>query len=388
KLMDFGIAKSENFSVTKTGLALGSPYYMAPEQVLGKSITEAVDIYAYGVVLYELLTGIKPVTGDSLERLFYVILHESLDLTPLAPAGVPQPVIDLLAQCTAKKPEDRPQYFTEVVAILEKVVTPEPLPAKRSLAPLWAGLLAAVAVVAMIVVVSTREKKAPPKKLEPVIATESGEMILVPAGAFLGGAAKDKIEVGAFYIDKTEVTNALYAKYCEAKKRALPPAFEKDKPDLPVVNITITDAKDFAQWAGKRLPTSAEWEKAARGLEGRLYPWGDQPDPSKANVADNPKGAKAPLPVTSFPEGVSPFKAINLVGNVWEFVDDLKSPSAPAVKHFASIMNPPATAEEPWYSIRGGSFDAPLAGATPSEFASIPARFAAPNIGFRCAKDP
>ncbi|MDX2150512.1 MAG: bifunctional serine/threonine-protein kinase/formylglycine-generating enzyme family protein [Bryobacteraceae bacterium] len=388
KLMDFGIAKSENFSMTKTGLALGSPYYMAPEQVLGKTITEAVDIYAYGVVLYELLTGIKPVTGDSLERLFYVILHENLDLTPLAPAGVPQPVIELLARCTAKKPEDRPQLFTEIVAVLEKVVAPEPLPAKRSLAPLWAGLLAAVAIVAMIVVVANRDKKPPPKKLEPVIATESGEMILVPAGAFLSGPAKEKVEVGPFYIDKTEVTNALYAKFCEAKKRPLPPGFSKDKPDHPVVNITITDAREFARWAGKRLPTSAEWEKVARGLDGRVYPWGDQADTSKANVADNAKSAKAPVAVSAFSEGVSPFKALNLVGNVWEFVDDLKTPSPAAVTHFAQIMNPPATAEEPWYSIRGGSFDVPLAGSVPSEFASIPARFAAPNIGFRCAKDP
>jgi len=76
-----------------------------------------------------------------------------------------------------------------------------------------------------------------------------------------------------------------------------------------------------------------------------------------------------------------------MTGNVWEFVDELKTPSEPAVKSFAEILKPPPTATEPWYAIRGGAFDRPLAHGVVYEWMSVPARFAAPDIGFRCARN-
>ncbi len=95
---------------------LGTPYYMAPEQVTGQNITEQVDVYAFGVLLFEVLSGVKPISGDTVERIFYSILNEPLNLEPLHKAGVPEAVCDLVARCTAKAPAARPQGFTPVCA--------------------------------------------------------------------------------------------------------------------------------------------------------------------------------------------------------------------------------------------------------------------------------
>src|SRR5688572_24383474 len=127
KLMDFGIAKSEGLTLTKTGFSLGTPYYMAPEQVLGEKVTEASDVYSFGIMLLGILTGVGPLSGDTVERLFYMILNEPVNLEPLKEAGVPQEVSDLIARCTAKKPADRIPNFGQVCAELEGFLgTPSP----------------------------------------------------------------------------------------------------------------------------------------------------------------------------------------------------------------------------------------------------------------------
>jgi formylglycine-generating enzyme required for sulfatase activity len=207
-------------------------------------------------------------------------------------------------------------------------------------------------------------------------------MVMVAAGPFLAGADRHSESLPVFYIDRTEVPNSAYARFCQAKGRPLPPGFAADHPDYPVVGITFVDAQEFAKWANKRIPTALEWEKAARGSDGRIYPWGNDADPASANVA-----ATGPMPVTAFAAAESPFRTINMTGNVWEFADDLKTPSAQAVLRFAAILQPPPTATEPWYVIRGGSFKRPLADGVVYEWTSIPARFSAPDIGFRCAKN-
>ena len=136
KLMDFGIAKSEGMSLTRAGFTLGTPYYMAPEQVLGQQVSPLVDVYAFGVVLYELLTGVKPIAGDTVERIFNAILYEPLNLEPLKGAQATPDVMDLVTRCTAKQAAQRPQSMTEVVVALQHILDPA-MPA-----PNWASLAA------------------------------------------------------------------------------------------------------------------------------------------------------------------------------------------------------------------------------------------------------
>jgi serine/threonine-protein kinase len=396
KLMDFGIAKTEDLSVTKAGFVLGTPYYMAPEQVRGEKITELVDVYAFGILLFELLAGQKPIAGDTVERIFYSILHEPLDLNPLSAAGVPQPVVDLVVACTAKQPAARPPDFSAIAQTLgrlledfeaatRKLSPPSPAAdAARPGRPAWLipGLAALCVLVAVGLFFVMRAKPGPvqPPALPNVLSTSTGAMVLVPAGEFAFGGDKQRVSLPAFYIDRTEVPNAEYAKFCQATNRPLPERFPADQPDYPVVNVTIGEARAFAVWAGKRLPDSREWEKAARGADGRAFPWGNEHDPSRANV-----GTRALRPVNEFAGGASPFGALQMVGNVWEFVDQLRPPSQEALKSYPKLK-PPPRANEPWYMIRGQSCGEPLLDGVLSDSAPVPGRWKDIYIGFRCVK--
>ncbi len=390
KLMDFGIAKSEGLQVTRAGYVLGTPYYMAPEQVTGQGVTEQVDVYAFGVLLYELLTGAKPIAGETVERIFYRILNETLDVEPLRKAGVPQSVCDIVTQCTLKDPAARPQGFRPVCASLESilaemdaptmllpgVVAPPPAPARSA----WLFPVVLLVVLGLGLGLYFAIK---PKQLAPFIDAKSGRMVLVPAGAFLAGEKKQpSTPIPAFYIDQTEVTNAAYAAFCQETHRALPDGFPQDKKDYPVVNVTFLDAAAFAKWAGESLPSAMQWEKAARGADGRLFPWGNNRDATLANLGP---GGKI-HPATDFPKGASPYGALNMIGNVWEMVFELTTPSDAARKPFQSLLNPPPMPDESWYQIRGESFMEELQDAVVWDSSPIPSRWKNPNIGFRCVK--
>ncbi len=401
KLMDFGIAKTEGLAMTRAGYVLGTPYYMAPEQVTGQGITEQVDVYSFGILLFELLTGMKPISGDTVERIFFSILNEQVNLAPLLSAGVPQAVCDLVTHCTAKDPAVRTQGFAPVCAELERVLADATAPTE--LAPAMTPPVAAkpafnwmlLAPVALLLVgaalyfalrpAKTNATGPDPKApaLAATLALPSGDMVLVPAGKFQFGEAKQLTDQPAFYMDKTEVTNAAYAAFCQATNRALPAAFPQDKGDYPVVNVSFVDAHAFADWAHKRLPTGREWEKAARGTDGRIFPWGNNPDPARANI-----NTKLIKPAADFKDGASPYGILQMVGNVWELVDQMGSPSAELRKSFNGRLKPPLSPDEPWYAIRGMSFSDPkIANEVLYDSSSVPARWRNPNIGFRCAKD-
>ena len=156
-----------------------------------------------------------------------------------------------------------------------------------------------------------------------------------------------------YYIGKYEVTNAQYKKYCDATGQSYPhysldgmPGYLEENPKNPVVNITWADAKAYCKWAGLRLPTEAEWEKAARGEDTpflnvrspvgteverkdnahgtdiRKYPWGKDWDDTKCNSSESGDGYEYTSPVGSFPSGVSPYGAYDMAGNVWEWCND------------------------------------------------------------------
>ena len=204
--MDFGIAKTEGLSLTRTGFVLGTPYYMAPEQVLGKNVTDQVDVYAFGVLLFELLTGDKPVSGDTVERIFYSILNEPLNLEPLRQAGTRRTASR--AGGGAARPRTRrrarrgsPRCARNWRDLLKAVGSrrrAQPAPPARggvdaSLAAagryrrgLGAGGRGARG--------SRRVRPAPARaKLPPRISTPTGEMVLVPAGPFLFGEKKEPV---------------------------------------------------------------------------------------------------------------------------------------------------------------------------------------------------
>lgn len=403
KLMDFGIAKARDLSLTGAGLTLGTPYYMAPEQVLGRKVTPLADVYALGIVLFELLAGIRPIAGGSIEQIFYSILRAPVSLEPLTQAGVPQSVIDLVVRCIAKDPAQRPPSSAALRQELERILIHEAttqtgLPAgqpkgawltRRSWLASLSLALAAGLLAFLGMYLAFRPKAAPPSpqpkkpELATVLNTPAGRMVLVPAGAFLAGEDRHTENLPDFYIDQTEVTNEAYGRFCRERLRALPEGFRPDRPNYPIVNITFADAQEFAKWAGKRLPTMLEWEKAARGTDGRPFPWGSESDPSRANIASKP----GLMPVDSYLAGESPYHVLNLVGNAWEFVDQIQTPSPSALKAYGKLLDPPPTATEPWYTMRGGSFRQRSLGSLMYDWAAVPARHHRDDIGFRCAKD-
>jgi len=197
--------------------------------------------------------------------------------------------------------------------------------------------------------------------------------VYVPAGEFLMGSAdsdslassdekpQHTVYLDAFWIDKTEVTNAMYA-LCVTAEACQPPgdtrSYTRDNyygnsqyADYPVINVSWNDAQAYCQWAGRQLPTEAEWEKAARGINGRIYPWGNAtPDSNLLNfneqVGDTTK-------VGSYPNGASPYGALDMAGNVWEWVNDWYHEtyysSSPA-------ENPPGPSSGNYRVLRGGSW--------------------------------
>ena len=165
---------------------------------------------------------------------------------------------------------------------------------------------------------------------------QEGSMAMVPAGEFMMGSPTGdsdeqpahRVHVDAFSMDKYEVTVGQYATFLQAKGIDHPADWKtmnrSEHQKRPVANVDWADAVAYCKWAGKRLPTEAEWEKAARGTDERLYPWGnDPPTPLHANFGKsdwNNHGVLAPI--GTFENGKSPYGIYDMAGNVWEWVSD------------------------------------------------------------------
>jgi formylglycine-generating enzyme required for sulfatase activity len=174
------------------------------------------------------------------------------------------------------------------------------------------------------------------------------EMVLIPAGEFLMGSdpEKDKdasddeypqhrLYLPDYSIAKTPVTNAQYLAFTQATYRDVPAHWKGKKPlqgreDHPVVNVNRRDAVAYCTWlagvTGKayRLPSEAEWEKAARGTDGRIYPWGNEWDAKRCNTREGGKGDTTP--VGAYAQGASPYGVLDMAGNVWEWCHSLSRP--------------------------------------------------------------
>jgi eukaryotic-like serine/threonine-protein kinase len=478
-LSDFGVAKiletEETTDLTGTGVGIGTPDYMAPEQGRNESVDRRADIYALGVMLYEMLTGRKPFQADTPMA---VLLKKSTDPLPRPRTyalDLPGSVETILIRCLQPAPENRYPTANDLIADLEKALAgipprkvslliPAVLIGAAALLVLAAGFLAmnfvklgavptptAILPVrspspAAMIVLPTSTVLVP----SPVPATATDavrisgrdgmEMLYVPAGEFIHGVSaqdlsalrgmcpncpvdqledaqpQSRIYLDAFWIDKTEVTNAQFARFvADSGYRTIAETTDdssyvqditlKDfvhvpdadwrhprgkrsdilsKDDYPVTQVSWQDAFAYCQWAERRLPTEAEWEKAARGEDGRLFPWGNRP-PGQEDLNYNFTPGTL-VRVGSYPGGASPYGALDMSGNVWEFVADYYS-----ADYYANIpdVNPSGPVKGKDRIFRGGSwaseFDPYLLFVTTFYRLTNHDTISSDVLGFRCA---
>jgi hypothetical protein len=225
-------------------------------------------------------------------------------------------------------------------------------------------------------------------------------MVYVPEGSFLMGSDKKSespshnVWLDAFWIDRTEVTNAMYSKCVQAGVCTTPLDYRShshpsyyDNPmysNYPVINVNWYQANAYCQWAGRRLPTEAEWEKAARGNDGRIYPWGKQsPTASLLNFYYYNKDTVA---VDLYPNSTSPYGVLNMAGNVWEWVYDWYGESFYGV---SPSRNPGGPSKGTTHVLRGGGWasDANQVRVT-TRSGDLKPNEANDRIGFRCLLSP
>jgi formylglycine-generating enzyme required for sulfatase activity len=505
-LSDFGIAKiltiEETTALTGTGIGVGTPEYMAPEQAIG-SATPQSDIYSLGVVLYEMVTGRKPFTADTPLAVMIKHINDPLPPPTRFVPQLPMSVVRILIKSLAKKTDNRYPDTGAMAAAMENCLSrptqdpestveeleegptqnnfesisggrkkPEPQKGPRTTTVIlkWALGLAMVACLGIALstsgyfflrnftppgpsqisrMSSPAPSDSPPNAIEPfaptapvlnspiptirptmgsVMTSEIDGMVLVyvPDGVFVMGAAKGAqfanpdempvhdVEIAAFWIDKTEITNAMFMVFVEktgyqtdAEKAGtgiildfsqVGSPWMADAPGVnwrhphnpsddisvmaqrPVVQISWNDAYSYCRWAGRWLPTEAEWEKAARGTDGRLYPWGDNPPGMDLLNFDRKVGHLTE--VGSYPDGASPYGALDMLGNAYEWVNDWYDPT---YYSYAPDTDPQGPSQGTTRVIRGGSWNYGLNWTRTTSRSSLNPAARTDTLGFRCA---
>jgi eukaryotic-like serine/threonine-protein kinase len=440
-LTDFGIAKllenEESQTLSGTGMGVGTPEYMAPEQWTGQAGSQA-DLYSLGVVFYELVTGRKPYTADTPAAIMLKQANDPLPRPRQFTPGLPEAIEKVLFTALAKKPEDRYQGMREMVVALESLAGGQTIMAGRKVegkkeeetlfagggrkqgteetrkvpispaAPRrqsikwwsWAAglgglLLVSCVVITVLVLPGLFAKLAPTPTLiptsiltftstftstftptfTPVITStpavgigstwvrpaDDMVMIYIPNGTFTMGNTVDEamaecqknrndcqrnwfidqqpphsVSLDPYWIDSTEVTNSMYDLCVHAAACQPPSKFSsqtrtnyfnnRQYADFPVVYVSWAQARNYCEWAEARLPTEAEWEKAARGTDERIFPWGNFPPTCQLlnywPVAGGGGCVGDTTAVGSYPSGASPYGAMDMAGNVWEWISD------------------------------------------------------------------
>jgi len=517
-LTDFGLAKMAGVSarITGSGVGIGTPAYMSPEQGQGLEVDRRSDVYSLGVILYEMLTGRTPYEADS--PLSVMVQHITKPLpspreaNPAIPVAVERVIIKALVkdpayryaragdlavalqdavskskevsqakaspsaetvtkattpsstrEQTRKTPPSRPVEPTKTppggkriaAAVITGIVilalvaaacvtiwtlarpkpaTPAPTftvaqaltataqttGAVTTPSPVATAEATATALVAITETPTATPTTAPPtdtptptvtpsptamptpvSPAEPAAGTikvfGGTEMVYVPSGKFtMGSDSGDPDEspvhtvyLDGFWIDRTEVTNAAFQKCVEAGACSRPinssntrdnyynnPTFA----DYPVIYMNHYDAEGYCRWVGKRLPSEAEWEKAARGTDGRAWPWGDTFDAGKLGIGRGEDTARA----GSNPAGASPYGALDMAGNVLEWVADWYAPDYYAQ---SPERNPQGTATGVDNVLRGGRWwDAEYDLRTTRRW-HLGSNTRTAYLGFRCARD-
>ena len=457
-LTDFGVAKvveeEATHDLTGSGVGVGTPEYMAPEQT-GRNFDQRVDIYALGIVFYELVTGRRPYEGDTPLAVLLKQVNEPLPRPRQFVLDLPVAVEKVIIKALAKKPEDRYRNMDEFATAMERLSSVSSgATVKRWLA--WgiggAALLLVVAVVwgissfgkipapaftetpsavASPVLIVTQQPTNTSQVTKTSQPTETATatslptstlgigstwtrpadgmvMVYVLAGKFLMGSAdsdpmaqsnekpQQSVYLDAYWIDKTDVTNAMYAICVNAGGCYLPsgsnsstrPSYYSNSQyaDYPVIYVSWASANSYCSWGGARLPTEAEWEKAARGTDGRIYPWANPGiNCSLANLY--PYGSSDCVGDTSevgmYPSGASSYGALDMAGNVRQWVNDWYDAAYYASSPSSNPQGPSGGTNR---VVRGGSWngnDFSLRSALRNRYNST---IAGDYIGFRCAR--
>lgn len=216
------------------------------------------------------------------------------------------------------------------------------------------------------------------------------EEILIPASSYLMGDSENKVNIvhkvylESYFIDNYEVTNARYRQFILETGHSKPryfndPRYNED--NQPVVGVTWEDAQAFCTWAKKRVPTEAEWEKAARGKKSLLFPWGDIFNSNYSNTKASKNNR--PLSVGKYYKGRSPYGVHDMSGNVWEWCQDWYEknyyPRSP-------VRSPTGPKSGKKRVVRGGGWNSPYVDMTHRR--GIDPTKAHPSVGFRCARNP
>jgi eukaryotic-like serine/threonine-protein kinase len=409
-LSDFGIAKiledELTTDLTGTGVGIGTPEYMAPEQGMSHTIDHRVDIYSLGTVYYEMITGRRPYQADTPLAILFKRASEPLPRPGQYVRDLPDSVERVLVKALAKDPAERYPTADAFAVALEDLSRGQPVAAPKGgktepnrrwgwtaglsvlvcLAALGSGLLVrgvlsngssggfptstlesqpldhTILPETATAAVTSQPTPLPPEMtatefipistLEPSpsknIGKDGMELVYIPEGDFVMGSQGGdddeqpvhSVYISSFWIDQTEVTNAMFAGFLNEMGNQsgggaswlssvdpdsmiqLSGGAWKPVPgyeNMPVVDVTWYGASAYCAWAGRRLPTEAEWEKAARGTNGGSLPWGGPLDCMYANFG----GCKSrPVEVGSYPDGQSPYGVMDMLGNVWEWVYD------------------------------------------------------------------
>ena len=415
-LVDFGLARPEetDLQLTMTGTTVGTPHYMSPEQIRSiEKLDGRSDIYALGCTFFHMLTGQVPFPLQSKAEIMASHLREEVKLPKELPAGIPGPVFDVIRTAMEKDREDRYASAREMLADLTSAR--QKLPSETQVGMAAFGHADEEAALKLARMAQERDRLAEhARRLEERLrAIEGGlaraelpdgvreisddvpipasvveeEMVLGPAGTFICGEDEGKdidtprreMHLDDFWLDVYAVTNRAYAKFVRETRHPAPPHWKGTEPpsaiaDHPVVWITWQDAVDYAAWSGKRLPTPIEWQKGARGTDGRAFPWGARPDAARLNCKETGRGATTR--VGDFPEGASPYGLQDMAGNVAEWV----------FGRFA-MSGPNSDTGQVIRAVCGGSWRDPLERSRCASRRGYRDGGRSGYVGFRCARD-
>jgi serine/threonine-protein kinase len=399
RVADFGLARvfaSTTTSRSTTGGIAGTPVYLPPEVIQRKRVDHRGDLYALGCVLYEMACGEPPYLGTFAEVALAKSKKDARIPDPReSKEGISDVYAGVVRRLMAFDPVERYGDGRTVAAILRGDERPSDAPARRDslLSPL--PVEPAVRGLPSPSHPSTDSIALPPGFIQHggrVWCIKDGaEMAYVPAGPFTMGSDRGSADEGparavtlsSFLADRHEVTIWQFSRHCRDAGRAMPEQPEGANDRHPVVNVTWEEARDYAAWAGKCLPTEAQWEKGARGTDARTYPWGNEPPGEDAAHVGDP-AEEGTAAVGSYPAGRSPYGLLDMVGNAWEWCADWYAADAFAK---GAAKDPIGPVEGSSRVLRGGVWDDKDAGLRVTRRRRSRPGSRYDFVGFRCVKE-